>query len=426
MTPLRRLSDVEAAFARTHALMHGTTQVTTQVTVRGDLDPQHFRRGAERWAAELPLLSLRIEERPDGLWFTTGPGPRPGQIRHDPLGAPDSPDDVLRRELNDVLETGGPLWRLRLVRDPDAGASHLYFTRNHAISDGHSTGAVVRALLDALFASTDGVSVHDVRTLPPNGDALTYRPPAPPDAPVGESVPRPDPLPFEAHRPWDERAADFVPLAFTREESLALKSWCRERGVTVNQFFAVALAESYAEATGRSEVNLCTAVSLRRRYEESAELPDVGCFINILNVPVRVGRGDPAEEARDYAAALARADAAWRPPLRDHALIRRAVAETAAARSATGICITNVGVVDPALGPHTARVTGYRTVVNRAGANYAVVLHLGTLGGAFTTALAFGTPSTDPDTVRAVAKALRDRALRPAAARRDLSAGASR
>ncbi|MGW3976173.1 hypothetical protein [Streptomyces mirabilis] len=204
--------------------MHGTTQVTTHVTVRGDLDPAHFRSGAERWAAELPLLSLRIEERPDGLWFTTGPGPRPGQIRHDPPGTPVSADDVLRGELNDVLETGGPLWRLRLVRDPGARASHLYFTRNHAISDGHSTGAVVRALLDALFAPTDGVSVHDVRTQPPNGDALTYRPPARPDTPVREFVPRPDPLPFAAHRPWDERAAVFVPLAFTREESLALKS----------------------------------------------------------------------------------------------------------------------------------------------------------------------------------------------------------
>lgn len=167
-------------------------------------------------------------------------------------------------------------------------------------------------------------------------------------------------------------------------------------------------------------------MSLRRRYEESAELPDVGCFINVLNVPVRIGRGDPADEARDYAAAPARADAAWRPLLRDHAVIRRAVDQTTAARSAAGICITNVGVVDPALGPHTARVTGHRTVVNRVGANYGVVLHLGTLGGAFATALAFGTPSTDPDTVRAVAKALRDRVLRTGAARRGLSAGASR
>ncbi|MFF4728304.1 hypothetical protein ACFY3M_23655 [Streptomyces mirabilis] len=93
---------------------------------------------------------------------------------------------------------------------------------------------------------------------------------------------------------------------------------------------------------------------------------------------------------------------------------------------ARAVAVANVGVVDPALGPHTARVTGYRTVVNRVGANYGVVLHLGTLGGAFTTALAFGTPSTDPDTVRAVAKALRDRVPCPAAARRGLPAGASR
>ncbi|MFF9485500.1 hypothetical protein [Streptomyces sp. NPDC014676] len=415
MAPPRRLSDVEAAFAYTHALMHGTTQVTTHITVRGDLGPEHFRQGAERWAGELPLLALRIEERPDGLWFTTGPGPRAGQIRQSLLTAPDSPDDVLRQELNDVLPTGGPLWRLRLVRDPGAGTAHLYFTRNHAISDGHSTGAVVRALLDALFGPADAPSPHDVRSVAPNGDELTYRPPERPAAPLAA---RPEPVPFADHRPWCERGADFVPLTLTRRESLALKAWCRSRGVTVNQFFAVALAESFAAAAGRSEVALFTAVSLRKRYTESAALPDVGCFINVLGVPLRLDRGDLLDHARDYATLLERADAAWRPPMREHAAIRRAVEEAAAAGSAPGICITNVGVVDPALGPHTDRVTGYRTVVNRTGANYGVVLHLGTLGGVFTTALAFGTPSTDPDVVRGVAKALRDRAVRPDAVRR--------
>ncbi|WP_151483750.1 phthiocerol/phthiodiolone dimycocerosyl transferase family protein [Streptomyces albicerus] len=251
----------------------------------------------------------------------------------------------------------------------------------------------------------------------PNGDELTYRPPERPGIPLRRPVARPEPLLFAAHRPWRERRADFVPLALTQQESLALKSWCKSHGLTVNQFFAVALAESFAEATGRSEVTLYTAVSLRRRYAQGAALPDVGCFINVLNLPLRLDRGDLSGHARDYAAALERADAAWRPPVREHAAIRRAVEETAAAGSAPGICITNVGVVDPALGPHADRVTGYRTVVNRTGANYGVVLHLGTLGGVFATALAFGTPSTDRDTVRGVAKALHDRAVRPDAVR---------
>jgi hypothetical protein len=188
--------------------------------------------------------------------------------------------------------------------------------------------------------------------------------------------------------------------------------------VTVNQFFGAALAEAYAEATGRCAVGLSTAVSLRRRYTSDAPLPDVGCFIGVLTVPLRLDQGDLAGHARDYGAALTRADAAWQPPTREHAAIRRAVEETAAARSAAAICITNVGIADPALGPHLDRVTGYRTVVNRTGANYGVVLHLGTLGGTFGPALAFGTPAVDPALVRAVAKGLHDRAVRPDAAHR--------
>ncbi|MFF9378242.1 hypothetical protein ACF1BB_27430 [Streptomyces griseoluteus] len=402
---VRELSDGEAAFAYTHALMRGTTQVTTQVTVREDIAPARLYRAVERWAGELPLLSLRIEEHAGTLWFARGPGVLPEQIRHSTPSPPDSPDDVLRRELNEILETGGPLWRLHAVRDPRAGATHLYFTRNHAISDGHSTGAVIRALLDALFPSPEP-SPYDVRRLPPDADGLTYRAPAGPDF----VQPTSGRLPFAEHRPWPERGADFVPCALTRSESLALKAWCKRQGVTVNQFFAAALAESYAEATGRTEVGMFTAVSLRRRY---ADLPDVGCFINVLRVSMRPGRGRLTELAREYGTALTSADAAWRPPVRSHAAIRRAVGETAAAGSAPGICLTNVGVADPALGPHLGRVGGYRTIVNRTGANYGLVLHLGTLDGTFGPALAFGTPAVDRSLALDVAKGLHDRAVRP-------------
>ncbi|MER7620900.1 hypothetical protein [Streptomyces sp. NPDC126503] len=415
----RRLSDIEASFAWTHALLRGTTQVTTHVTVRGDVDPARLRAAVRRWAAALPILSLRIEERPDGLWFRPEPGAPHPPVRTGVLDPGTTSDDVLREELNDVLETGGPLWRLRLVHDPRAGSAHLYFTRNHAISDGHSTGAVVRTLLDLLYGPGEGQgSPYDVGRPAPNADELPYLPPAagPAAQPDGQEEPaaaRPAPLPFADHRPWRERGTDVVPLAFTAGESLALRTWCKEHGTTVNQFFAAALAASFAQVTGRTEISLYTAVSLRRRYAPHTPLPDVGCYISVLAVPLRPGGDDPARQARAYATALARADAAWRPPRRDHAEIRRTVGDLAGARSSPGICLTNVGVVDPALGPHAGRVTGFRTVVNRTGANYGTVLHLGTLHGAFSAALAFGTPSTDPETVRGVAKALRDRVLHP-------------
>ncbi|MEN8655781.1 hypothetical protein ABCR94_35710 [Streptomyces sp. 21So2-11] len=185
--------------------------------------------------------------------------------------------------------------------------------------------------------------------------------------------------------------------------------------MTVTQFFAAALAESFASgvaaAAGRSEISLFTAVSLRQRYEQSGFLPDVGCFINVVNAPVRLDcGGSTAGHARAYASSFRAADAAWRPPRRDHAAIRRAVEEAAAATESPGICITNVGVVDQALGPHSSRVTGFRTVVNRTGANYALVLHLAMFKGAFGMQLAFGTPSMDRSTVENVAKGLHDRA----------------
>ncbi|MFD8164944.1 hypothetical protein ACPCC3_30750 [Streptomyces cellulosae] len=189
--------------------MRGTTQVTTQVSVREDITPARLYRAVEQWTGELPLLSLRIEECADTLRFARGPGVLPDQIRHSELTLPDSPDDVLRRELNEVLETGGPLWRLHAVRDPRAGTAHLYFTRNHAISDGHSTSAVVRALLDALFPSRES-SPYDVRRLPPNADGLTYR------APTGRDCVQPASgrLPFTEHGPWPERGADTLDGTF--------------------------------------------------------------------------------------------------------------------------------------------------------------------------------------------------------------------
>ncbi|WP_141662820.1 phthiocerol/phthiodiolone dimycocerosyl transferase family protein [Streptomyces sp. Wb2n-11] len=431
----RRLSDVEAAFAYSHALMAGTTQVTTRLSLRGAVPDAALERAVLRWEQDVPLLRLRIEERPDGLWFREAPGGQAGRLRCGPLPGARTPDDVLRAELNEILPTGGPLWRMRAVRA--AGETHLFFTRNHAISDGHSTGAVLRALLDHLPDHPGSDSGHpdsdpdrgrasdpcpapagagpfeDVHRLPPDVDGLEYRPPFAPAPAAPPKAADPAPVPFDAAAPWADRAADFTALELSARQTAELRTWCRAEGVTVNQFLGAAFAESWTRIAGRADIRLLTAISLRGRYP--GPLPDVGCFISVVGVPVAPHADGTAETARRYGAELRDADARWRPPRRGHAEIRRAVARTADAAEAPGICITNIGVADPAFGVHAGRVTGFRTVVNRTGANYGLVLHAATFAGALSLALAHGTPATGSATARAVARDLHALLLRPGA-----------
>ncbi|WKU46050.1 hypothetical protein Q3V23_19385 [Streptomyces sp. VNUA116] len=409
MELIRKLSDVEASFAYMHALLKGNTQVTTWMSIDAPLGAAELGDAVRRWARRLPLLRARIEERDGSLWFAPGPGPGPEQLRHGPVPAGHSPEDLLAEELNDVLPTGGALWRLRAATDEQAGVTHLYFTRNHAISDGHSTGGTLRVLLEELFGAPRNAAPEPFSR---NGDELTYTAPAPgaeglrplPDAPG--PVPG---IPFAVRAPWEERGTAFVPADLSSAGSEAVKLYCRRRGLTVNQFFATALAESFALATGRDEVEFFTAVSLRRRYAEEESLADLGCFISVARAPLRLGGGSFKEHAEAYRDGFRAADAAWRPQARPHHEIRAAVAAAAAAGSAPGICITNVGPVDASLGAHAGRVTGFRTVVNRTGANYGLVLHLSTFRGAFGLALSYGTPSVDPSVAEGTAKLLRER-----------------
>ncbi|MFH8787518.1 hypothetical protein [Streptomyces roseoverticillatus] len=407
MELIRKLSDVEASFAHMHALLKGNTQVTTWISIDAPIGAAELGDAVRRWAHRLPLLRARIEERDGSLWFAAGPGPGPEQLRHGPMPAGRSPEDLLGEELNDVLPTGGALWRLRAAADVRAGVTHLYFTRNHAVSDGHSTGGTLRVLLEELFGAPGYAAPEPFSR---NGDELTYTAPAPgaEGLPALPDAPAPG-IPFAVRAPWEERGTAFVPVDLSPAGSEAVKLYCRRRGLTVNQFFATALAESFALATGRDEVEFFTAVSLRRRYTEEESLTDLGCFISVARAPLRLGGGSFKDHAEAYRNGFRAADAAWRPQARPHHEIRAAAAAAAAAGSAPGICITNVGPVDASLGAHAGRVTGFRTVVNRTGANYALVLHLSTFRGAFGLALSYGTPSVDPSVAEGTAKLLRER-----------------
>lgn len=414
MRLVRRLSDVEASFAQVHALLAGTTQVATLVTVDGLFERRALTSGVRAWARRLPILRLRIVQEQDALWFAEGPdGVEPAQLRIGPLPSFLTPEDLLTQELNDVLAAGGPLWRLRVAADPASGRTHLLFVRNHAISDGYSTSWIVRELLDRLFAAARPTQDAHARVAR-NGDELTIRTPGgqPPQEPAASAA-----LPFFARHHQPERAAGFQSLSFSPAESRAIKRLCTDGGITVNQFFAAALTEAFGSVTGRTELDFFTAASLRGRYQEEPALADLGCFITVLKQPVRADGLPLVAAARRYRAGFEAADAAWRPARRPHTEIRRSVLELGALEAFPGICITNLGVLDPALGPHAERVTAFRTVVNRTAANYAVVLHLSTFRGAFDAALAYGTPAMDPAVAADTARLLRELALAELTAR---------
>lgn len=415
MNFIRKLSDVEATFGYMHAELRGTTQITTLLSVNSLFRPELLAHSVATWARRIPILSLRIRETLGELWFCQGPAKTEDQFRLSQLHPGQSPDATMAVEVNDILPTGGPLWRLHAFAEPTAGSTHFFFTRNHAISDGYATGVVMKALLDVLFGGANLTEAPAFDTgsgrLPPRSDLLTYTPPS---AETPETAP-PMPeyvgqVPFFKNSPWTERRTGFITVDLTRDESASVQRTCKKHGLTINEFFATALAEAFAETVCQETMGLYTAVSLRKRYAETGFLLEPGCFISVVQARLRLGGSSLVANARTYRTSLRVADAEWRPPQRTHAEIRSTVEGMAALQSFPGICITNVGRVDGALGDQAGRVTGFRTVVNRTGANYGIVLHLSTLNDSFGLTLAYGTPSMDRNIVHHVAALIGSRA----------------
>ncbi|BBC36684.1 hypothetical protein SGFS_079780 [Streptomyces graminofaciens] len=373
---MRRLSDTEAAFAYAHALPHGSGRLTTTFTVNGVLAPERVEQAVEQWVRGLPLLSLRIEDTGgDGLWFRKGT-----------RGA--------WREAD-----GERLWELSVGRTP-AGATRFSLTLHPAICDGFSVGRLVRPLLDALFAAPGARSGE--QELPPDIDGLTYEG----GGACVCGVCMPSGSPRRVRRavtsygggPDGEveergRTGDAVTLALSPYASRRLRDWCGARQLTVRGLLATVLADALARESGRTEVTVATAVSLRRSYAERALITEPGCVLGVVRAALRAGpAGDPVGGARANAAALCAAGRAWRPERRAHAAVRRAVERAAAEEGAAELRVVDAGSVDTALGPHAGRVTGFRTVAAHGGTRLGGTLHLSSFKGALTVALAVAGP----------------------------------
>ncbi|MFF3446632.1 hypothetical protein ACFYXJ_05755 [Streptomyces sp. NPDC002667] len=388
--PLRRLSGTEAACAWRHALTGGRTQATTRLTVAAVFSPAYVERAVAQWARGFRALSLRIVEEGGSLWFHEVPGLGTDQFHQEtyPAVAPlpghgygrDGAAKTGTARAGDILGTGGPLWRLEVGHDPAAAATHLLLTCHPALCDGPSTARLLRALLDALLGPgpTGRGDLSHRQDPAPYADELTYRPPPLPNP---EPHPQPGARTRLAHATGHRTAGaapapgpagavvvprapgTTAPVTLTARQTARLTAWCRRHGITTEQFFAAALADSCARAAGQEEVALLTAVSLRQRYAEQARVPEVGCFVRLVPATVRAGDGGTlADRAHAYGLALRVADAAWRPTRQDHARIRRAVEdETAFAGGGLGFRIAQEGCADTALGHHAALVTRYTT-----------------------------------------------------------------
>ncbi|MFC9505287.1 hypothetical protein [Streptomyces sp. NPDC057002] len=377
---VRRLSATEATFAYTHALKRGGGGLTTSFTVNGVFSPERVEAAVELWLRRLPLLSLRIEDTGGaGLWFRQG--------------EPVSPD-------------GERLWGLRVGRASE-GATCFSLSLHPAICDGYSVGRLVRPLLDALFGVPGACAGEE--ELPPDTDELTYES----GGVCGMCVPGPARRAPASHRggtgpgPGRGRPAGVVregggvTLDLGPQETRRLRDWCGARRLTVGGFLATVLADAFARESGRREVTVARAVSLRRRYAERALISEPGCVLGVVRARLRAGGagrdavgagGDLVGRARGHAEVLCSAGRDWRPERRGHTAIRRAVEREAEGAGGPELRVTDAGSVDTALGPHAERVTGFRTVAAPGAGALDGTLHLSSFKGALSVGLAVGAP----------------------------------
>ncbi|MGW3986080.1 hypothetical protein [Streptomyces sp. NPDC004830] len=384
---VRGLSDTEALFAYAHALT-GQGRITTSFTVDGRFSRGRVERAVRQWTGRLPLLSLRIAGTGDGLCFR---GPASGQ---------DAEGAEAAEAAEDVAGSGGGerLWDLRVGHGP-SGGTRFALSLHPAIGDAYSTGRLVRLLLDALLGAPHTGSAGPAReALPPDTDALTYEPgvgcacggcgsavsgvPAVPGRVRGTAPARHGVGPVPGGR-----ADDAVTLTLTARESRRLRDWCAQRRVTAGGYLTSVLAEALARETGRGEVAVATAMSLRRRYAERTLITEPGCVQTMVGARLRAGTGgEPLGRARAHTTALCSARRAWRPARCGHAAVRRAV-ERAAEAGVPELRVTDAGCVDTALGAHAARVTALRTTAGHGGAGPGGSLYLSTFKGGLTLAL---------------------------------------
>lgn len=400
MKILRTLSDVEAAFHYLQEVGNCSTQVVTASRVNGNFDPAVLSIRLARWAAKHEVLNVAVQSadtqtEEEQLLFIRKPfDPQQLIVRHEDQRF--DHQEFFCHEINTQLQSGWP-WRLSIILV--RGALYLYFTRSHVISDAFSTRELLQSLLELLLWN---VSTGHLSTLIPNrvGHALKK----PKTAPVAVAVHASDALtPNLRHCTVSsvaQRQTQIRRRMLDRKLSASIIAVCKARGITLNECFAAALADAYANCLGTKQVELYTAIN-SRRYFGDALANGLGCNIHVLSCALKVTPSPLDSQALCYRTSLLQAGAGWAPSAMRHSAVKSKVSQLCAAESFLGPCITNSGINDFTSAIYR-EVDFVETAVNRNVANYSVVLHLSCFRGRLQILYSYASPAMSEALVKEI------------------------
>ena len=278
--------------------------VVMSVPFMADLEPGTVRRAVDALVARHEGFRTAFRDL-DG---------RPAQVVRPPapvslpvLDLRDVAEDDLRERLHDAVATitrepfdlpAGEVFRPTLVRLPQA-RSLVILAMHHVVTDGWSTGIIVRdlcALVEA--AASGGPDPLPPLSVQPADFAVEQRRLF--DDALGPDLAywtsqlaglRPLPLPLDRPRPATESGeGGGESVTLPDEVAEALKQLSREEGTTLFRTTLAAFAVLLSGITGRTDVAVGTPVTIHRDRPELAEV--VGCFLNMLVLRVDV-RGEP-------------------------------------------------------------------------------------------------------------------------------------
>lgn len=399
MKKLRKLSTIEAGMAYNHALQHGSTQVSTLLSLRTDAAPSQAAAAAQMLFRRHTALRCCIHEEDGELWFHEhGDHARiavaQGRL---PIGA--SIDAVLHDEMNAPLDAARSLWRLRLLQAEGGQVLHIVFTRHHAISDAHTTNRLLADLARLLDGQCGDLAAQ---TLTDGADALWADRPAPTALPAQPAYAfQAQPIAHHADASARPPRTGYRNIALSAEQTQQAHRYCKRYGMTINALFSALLAHAFCEEADLDGVQHFTATSLRNRLVPGERVDDVGCFIAVEGCALPTRHRALVETAARYQSALDASLAAYRPAKVRHADLKARLAMPAAQFG--GIGITNMGVLDGAVSHRGLAPLRYLTVVSRNACNAAMVLHLYTLHGALHLTFTYPERVMDEAMVEAVA-----------------------